>query len=316
VATKRKTKPSTGGAAKPTALTLADVLISLGEETSLSDTRLRDLQSAVKRVAELLGQEPRAVPLDLPAISTKLARVNPIAVGVSAKTLANLRSGFLTAVKVSGLKRVQHSAKTPLSSAWTGLMAQLSSQRAHLGLSRFARYASAKGIEPKEVNDAAIEDFIEAVRQSSLHRKPNDLHRQVTLIWNEVANLLGFQSVTVPSFRAPIKRIDWAQLTSSFRQDVEKHLAWCSGANAFAADARPRALAPGSLKLRRNQIHAAVTALVESGVEPHPSGLSPTWSQLKTSSVSCVGGSKPSRAARTASIATLPRLLSRSVASG
>ena len=268
MATKGKTKPSTGGAAKPTTLTLADVLISLGEETSLSATRLRDLQSAVKRVAELLGQEPRAVPLDLPAISTKLASVNPIAVGVSAKTLANLRSGFLTAVKVSGLKRVQHSAKTPLSSAWAGLMAQLSSKRAHLGLSRFARYASAKGIEPKEVNDAAIEDFIEAVRQSSLHRKPNDLHRQVTLIWNEVANLSGFQSVTVASFRAPIKRIDWAQLTSSFRQDVEKHLAWCSGADAFAADARPRALAPGSLKLRRNQIHAAVTALVESGVEP------------------------------------------------
>jgi hypothetical protein len=158
---------------------------------------------------------------------------------------------------------VQHSAKTPLSSAWAGLMAQLSSKRAHLGLSRFARYASAKGIEPKEVNDAAIQDFIEAVRQSSLHRKPNDLHRQVTLIWNEVANLLGFQSVTVASFRAPIKRIDWAQLTSSFQQDVEKHLAWCSGADAFAADARPRALAPRSLKLRRNQIHAAVTALVE-----------------------------------------------------
>ena len=118
MATTGKTKPSTGGAAKPTALTLADVLISLAEETSLSDTRLRDLQSAVKRVAEPLGQEPRAVPLDLPAISTKLARGNPIAVGVSAKTLANLRSGFLTAVKVSGLKLVQHSAKTPLSSAW------------------------------------------------------------------------------------------------------------------------------------------------------------------------------------------------------
>jgi hypothetical protein len=263
VSARHRTKPSNRGAAKPATSTLAEVLISLGQETSISPTRMRDLQSAVKRVAELLGQEPGAVPLDLPAISTKLASVNPIAVGVSAKTLANLRSGFLTAVKVSGLKLVQHSAKTPLSSA-----AQLSSKRAHLGLSRFARYASAKGIEPKEVNDAAIEGFIDAVRQSSLHRKPNDLHRQVTLIWNEVAKLSGFQSVTVASFRAPIKRIDWAQLTSSFQLDVEKHLAWCSGADAFAADARPRALAPGSLKLRRNQIHAAVTALVESGVEP------------------------------------------------
>jgi integrase len=106
------------------------------------------------------------------------------------------------------------------------------------------------------------------VRQGSLHRKPNVLHRQVTLIWNEVAKLLGFQSVTVASFRAPIKRIDWARLKRSFQQDVEKHLAWCSGADAFAVDARPRALAPRTLKLRRNQIHAAVTALVESGIQP------------------------------------------------
>ena len=106
------------------------------------------------------------------------------------------------------------------------------------------------------------------MRQGSLHRKPNDLHRQVTLIWNEVAKLSGFPSVTVASFRAPIERIDWAQLTNSFQRDVEKHLAWCSGADAFAVNARPRALAPRTLKLRRNQIHAAVTALVESGIQP------------------------------------------------
>lgn len=162
---KRKTKPSNSAAAKPATSTLAEVLISLGQETSMSPTRMRDLQSAVKRVAELLGQEPRGVALDLPAISAKLAGVNPIAVGVSAKTLANLRSGFLTAVKVSGLKLVHRSAKTPLSPRWAGLMAQLSGKRAHLGLSRFARYASAKGIEPKEVDDAAIEGFINAVRQ-------------------------------------------------------------------------------------------------------------------------------------------------------
>ena len=268
MSTKRKTKSSKSGAAKPPAFTLADVLVSLAQETSLSATRLRDLQSAVKRVAELLGQEPGAIPLDLPAISTKLTSVNPIAVGVSAKTLANVRSGFLTAVKDSGLKTVQRSAKTPLSPAWDGLMAQLSGKRAHLGLSRFARYASAKGIEPKEVNDAAIEGFINAVREGSLHRKPNDLHRQVTLIWNEEAKLSGLQSVTVASFRAPIKRVDWTQLTPCFQQDVEQHLDWCSGADVFAADARPRALAPRTLKLRRNQIHAAVTALVESGVKP------------------------------------------------
>src|SRR5207302_5888453 len=45
-------------------------------------------------------------------------------------------------------------------------------------------------------------------------------------------------------------------------------LAWCGGTDDFAADARSRALAPRTLRLRRDQVHAAVTALVESGVEP------------------------------------------------
>ena len=36
----------------------------------------------------------------------------------------------------------------------------------------------------------------------------------------------------------------------------------------FAADARPRALAAQTVKLHQNQVHAAVTALVESGISP------------------------------------------------
>ena len=34
----------------------------------------------------------------------------------------------------------------------------------------------------------------------------------------------------------------------------------------FATDARPRAMAPRTVQLRRDQIHAAVTALIEAGV--------------------------------------------------
>ena len=37
-------------------------------------------------------------------------------------------------------------------------------RRAQIGLSRLARYASAKGIEPAQINDAVIEAFITEVR--------------------------------------------------------------------------------------------------------------------------------------------------------
>jgi integrase len=149
-------------------------------------------------------------------------------------------------------------------------MARISDRRARFGLSHLARYASALGIAPEQINDAVIENFIAAVRDGSLHRKPNDLHRMATVIWNEVAKRSGLnlQPVKVPSFRPPAKRIEWTLLPKGFRNDVDKYLAWCGGSDSFAADARSRALAPRTLTLRRGQIHTAVTALVESGVKP------------------------------------------------
>ena len=265
---KRNTSPHAGAPAEP--VTLAEVLAALDRPGGLSGTRLRDLKSATKRVAILLGNEPAAIPLDTAAISARLATVNPAAVGLTAKRFANIRSDFLAAVKASGVKPLKVELKSPLSPDWVDLFERLSGQRAHIGLSRLARYASAQGIVPEDVNDDVIGGFITAVREGSLHRKPDALHRQVSLIWNEAARdpALGLQLITVPSFRGPIERIDWALLTDAFKKDMEDYLSWCGVSDPFAADARSRALAARTLRLRRDQIHAAVTALVKSGIEP------------------------------------------------
>jgi integrase len=264
---KRKTPLQAATTADP--VTLASVLAALEEPGGVSGTRLRDLKSAVKRVAFLLGNEPAAIALDLGAISTGLVAVNPVAAGLTAKSLSNIRSDFLAAVKASGLSPVETEAKSPLSPGWLDLFEQLSGRRAHIGLSRLARYASGQGIAPKEVNGEVIGGFIAAVRAGSLHGKPDKLHRQVSLIWNEAVQYpeLGLRRVTVPSFRSPPKRIDWALLSDAFKQDVEDYLCWCAVSDPFALDTRSRALAPRTLRLRRDQIRAAVTALVESGTE-------------------------------------------------
>jgi integrase len=250
--------------------TLAEVLVGLERRGHLSTTRLRDLRSAVKRVAILLGNEPAGIPLDIGAISARLAAVNPVAVGMTAKRFANIRSDFLAAVRSSGVRSLKREVKKALSPAWVDLFKRLSGRRAHIGLSRLARYASAQGIQPQAIDDDAIGGFITTVRESSLHRKPDTLHRQVTLIWNAATRdpKLGLRSVTVPTFRGPPKRIGWALLPEAFRQDVGAYLAWCGASDPFAADARSRALAARTLRLRRDQIHAGVTAWVESGANP------------------------------------------------
>jgi integrase len=250
--------------------TLATVLAGLDRNETLSASRRRDLRSGVSRVAHLLGNEPGAITLDLRAIGARLAGINPVATGITAKRLANVRSDFLAAVKASGLLPVKPEATKSLAPAWSALFECLSGRRAQLGLSRLAGYASSHRIEPKQINDAVIKGFIAAVREGSLHQKPNALHRQVTLIWNEAARdpALGLQRVTVASFRAPSKRIAWSRLPTSFRTDVDAYLSWASRSDPFAADARSRILAPQTLRLRRHQIHAAASALVDNGIEP------------------------------------------------
>ena len=95
------------------------------------------------------------------------------------------------------------------------------------------------------------------------------LHRQLAVTWNSLVAAFpqfGLKAVTKPCFRAPPKRVAWESLTEAFRTDVEAYLEWCAGTDPFADDARPRSLKPRTLRLRRNQIHAAVTALVASDV--------------------------------------------------
>jgi integrase len=264
-----KKSPSGGAITKSKPATLATLLGALERNEQLSPTRRRDLISAVNRVADLLGQEPAAIPLDMAAISAGLAGVNPVAAGMTAKRMANIRSDFRAAIKESGLIPVPLE-KRPLSAAWTALFERNSGRRAHIGLSRLARYASGQGIEPQDVDDRTIDGFIAAVRAGSLHRKPNALYRQVTKIWNEIAtvHVLGLKPVTVPSFREPPRRIAWDSLSASFRKDVDSYLGWCAVSDPFAPDARMRPLAPRTLRLVRDQIHAAVTALIEGGGNP------------------------------------------------
>jgi hypothetical protein len=57
----------------------------------------------VKRVAQLLGNAPAAVPLAMDTISDGLRSINPIAIGITPKRFANIRCDFVAAVKASGL---------------------------------------------------------------------------------------------------------------------------------------------------------------------------------------------------------------------
>ncbi len=82
-----KKSPSSARSDQP--ISLATLLTLLDRPGKLADGRRRDLRSAVKRVAELLGEEPAAVALDFALISARLNAIDPLAIGITAKRFAN-----------------------------------------------------------------------------------------------------------------------------------------------------------------------------------------------------------------------------------
>ncbi len=113
-----------------------------------------------------------------------------------------------------------------------------------------------------------LQAFAEAVRSSTFARKAAMLERDVATLWNRLVDrgiADGLTRLDLPNRRPAPKRVLWQDLPASFRSDVDDHLAWAAGEDPFAPDPRSRPLSPGSVRLRRQFIQSAVTALVAAG---------------------------------------------------
>jgi integrase len=249
--------------------TLQDVLARLAT-ADIPERRRRDLRSAVTTYVKLAGKEAASIPLDLAEFRQTLDRMVPAEAQVSAKRWANLRSDLAAAIDASGLLAMLKTSDLPIDPAWEKLLAGMP-QRVRVGLSRFARWASLRKVDPTAVDDHAVGRFVAELELSTLVRSLRDLHRKVAQGWNALVTLAQspkLKGVTVPSFKPAPSRIDWGMLPASFRQDLENYLAWCAMPDPLDEDARARALAPRTRRLRREQLHSAVSAAVAAGVQP------------------------------------------------
>jgi integrase len=60
--------------------------------------------------------------------------------------------------------------------------------------------------------------------------------------------------------------VSWEDLPASFQADLDRYLAWAAVPDPLDEIARARALAPRTLRLRRDYIHSAATAAVAAGI--------------------------------------------------
>ncbi len=250
---------------------LADAIARIVNDRQLSETRRRDMASALRSIARALGRPPAILPASAHWLQPRLERVHPEQLGVSAKRWRNIASDAIAALRHLGLARqVARSRSESLPSAWAALAASIEANTAlHRGLSRFIGFCARLGVLPEEVNDCVVAAYREALTEGLLLKRPIPLVQQVVLRWNQAsAQILGWPKQRLSRIdRRNTYGLDWAKFPESFREDVDRWLTRLSGHDLLANDTPETPLAPATLKHRRHQIRALASACCHAGLE-------------------------------------------------
>jgi hypothetical protein len=187
--------------------------------------------------------------------------------GLTPKSLANCKTEIRYLVrKVCG--RGSHSGFRPLSPEWAELRKRIAEESAYWKLTRFFAYCSSAGVKPDDVNDAVMDQFCVAVRDSKEVDRPERQTRLAIQAWNHlVATQPGWPQValSLPPPRTNRWTIEPREFPEPFQKEVDQWQDGLSKVDPEAEEGPIRALRPASLELFRHQVFKAASALVFAG---------------------------------------------------
>ena len=135
-------------------------------------------------------------------------------------------------------------------------------------MGRFFHYCSANDIRFRDIDDAVLCRFHEALVQESLIGKPYEAYRGAAKSWNNAREQIpGWPQtlVTVPSKRDKPFCLPWSAFPASLSGEIEAHLTSLAGFDLDSDIGRP--MRPATIQKRRKQLCWLASALVHSGVE-------------------------------------------------
>lgn len=247
--------------------TLQDVMDRVAANPNIAVSRKRDLRSAIISLGKLSDKSPGSIPLDLGALRSLLESSQSSSAHVSAKRRANLRSDLTAAIDASGLHPILKTGSLSLDAAWKALLDPIPDRRIQNGLSRFARWCSLNGVSPTAVDEAVVDQFVEDLQAKTLIRHVEDQRAAVLAAWKRLRVLRpDLPPVSVSATAKALKRVSWNSLPATLYVDLQRYILWCTVPDPLDDNARATPLAPATVRLRRDQVHSAVTAAVAAGI--------------------------------------------------
>ena len=254
----------------PGQLSLLDLLDKIAADEAITPKRRQDISSALRTMGKILGTPLAECPAHPGFLRARLKGFSPAMADLSPARWRNIQSLTRFALKQAGVLQVPGRYREPLSPAWAALFALITDHRTRSGLSRFARYCGAHGIDPQDVDDALMARFLDDLGDAALVDKPRAIHRMSCRAWNKAASVIpGWPQrvLTVPDYRKNYA-LPWHAFPATLKADVDAYLDRLAG-NDVLADTYFRPLRPVSIENRRKLLRAYVSALVHHGYDPH-----------------------------------------------
>jgi integrase len=249
----------------PMPMNIDEVMRRLEEQVGPDHIANRNMRSALRALGRVTNKPLEAIPTDPALLRALMDGASSATAGISSNRWMRVRSLVTSALTATGVPVMRGRISAEMTQSWGEMHAALPGKKLRFGLSRLLRWFSQAGIEPHQVDAAALANFRAAAVTTSLRSLPSTAN-QTFRLWNTAAaKVPGW-----PQIQATIERdvrryaIAIDRFPASFRDELDRFLTRTTLPNPFADDYAPPVQASTAARRRRCLIEVA-SALVLSG---------------------------------------------------
>lgn len=249
---------------------LAIVIELIGADESFPKPKRKRMISSLNTLAKIVGKDPRQVPANLDWIIRKNGRFHPTQANISKKRWANIKSHARFIFRHVGIVEGNIARQHPLSEAWQVLVDLIPEplERQRWNVVRFTRYCSAAGIEPADVTNDAVLQFLAALKREDLLHDPKQTVRNAVNAWNKLRDeLAGWPNIALAGLP---KKERWTfpldTFPTRFNEDLEAWLDTLGAKSRLSGTGPIKPLSKATIKHHRFKVRQIASALVHTGV--------------------------------------------------
>ena len=246
----------------------ADAIKAIAVATNLPAEIRRHWCSSLTGIARAFDQPQELIPARYSAVRARMAALHHVPMNWTAKTVSNHRSNVKAALIWFRKEKdvLPHGAR--VSPSWDRLRAQLTDPSARYRLLPLMQFCSGFAIEPKAVDEAVIERYMEH-RERTTARPSSAASRQILArLWNAgIGKIDGWPEVRLKE--PPVKAVAgpaWEDFPEGLRADVERELVRLTNIHRNKDGQRSRPCKPSTLITRRRELVAAARMAVKVGI--------------------------------------------------